>query len=218
MKSCENCEEEHDGEYGSGRFCSSKCARGFSTKAKREEINEKVKNSLTGSGNKKVVKICVNCKIEFIVNWKKRNQKNCSRSCSAKLRWKDAEYRKNISISSSKNAKKLNADPNSNFGWQTRKKFEASYPEKIAHKFLNNYDINFLTEYKVGKYFIDIAIIENKIAIEIDGQQHEKPERKEIDKRKDKHLKENGWKVFRIKFPNKHFYVELKNVIDKQIK
>ena len=29
---CEKCEQEHDGTYGSGRFCSSKCARGFSTK------------------------------------------------------------------------------------------------------------------------------------------------------------------------------------------
>lgn len=29
---CENCKINHDGSYGSGRFCSSKCARGFSTK------------------------------------------------------------------------------------------------------------------------------------------------------------------------------------------
>jgi hypothetical protein len=55
MKKCENCEKEHDGEYGSGRFCSSKCARGFSTKAKRKEINEKVSLSLS-----KINK-CVSC-------------------------------------------------------------------------------------------------------------------------------------------------------------
>ena len=45
---CENCGIDHDGEYGSGRFCSAKCARGFSTKSKRKEINEKVSRSLTG--------------------------------------------------------------------------------------------------------------------------------------------------------------------------
>lgn len=28
---CENCDCEHDGSYGSGRFCSAKCARSFST-------------------------------------------------------------------------------------------------------------------------------------------------------------------------------------------
>lgn len=39
---CEYCEKSHNGEYGSGRFCNSKCARGFSTKDKRSEINRKV--------------------------------------------------------------------------------------------------------------------------------------------------------------------------------
>ena len=46
MNKCENCGKEHDGFYGSGRFCTSKCARGFSTKAKRSEINEKVSETL----------------------------------------------------------------------------------------------------------------------------------------------------------------------------
>lgn len=45
---CENCGIDHDGSYGSGRFCSSKCARGFSTKGRREEINKKVSESLSG--------------------------------------------------------------------------------------------------------------------------------------------------------------------------
>lgn len=46
LNKCENCGNDHNGEYGSGRFCSSKCARGFSTKAKRAEINEKVSKTL----------------------------------------------------------------------------------------------------------------------------------------------------------------------------
>ena len=45
---CENCGSEHNGSYGSGRFCCEKCARGFSTKEKREEINEKVSKKLSG--------------------------------------------------------------------------------------------------------------------------------------------------------------------------
>lgn len=45
---CENCNSEHDGNYGSGRFCSSKCARAFSTKEKRQEINKKVAKKLNG--------------------------------------------------------------------------------------------------------------------------------------------------------------------------
>jgi hypothetical protein len=45
---CENCNDTHNGSYGSGRFCSSKCARGFSTKGKRKEINKSVSNKLKG--------------------------------------------------------------------------------------------------------------------------------------------------------------------------
>jgi hypothetical protein len=45
---CECCGNKHDASYGSGRFCSSKCARGFSTKAKRKEISEAVSKSLKG--------------------------------------------------------------------------------------------------------------------------------------------------------------------------
>lgn len=51
---CECCELEHDGTYGSGRFCCKVCARAFSTKSKRKEINERVSEKLKGkpSGNK----------------------------------------------------------------------------------------------------------------------------------------------------------------------
>lgn len=45
---CESCATEHDGSYGSGRFCSNKCARSYSTKVKRIEINNKVSISMTG--------------------------------------------------------------------------------------------------------------------------------------------------------------------------
>lgn len=45
---CENCLNQHNGDYGSGRFCSKKCARGYATKAKRAEINKTVSQKLTG--------------------------------------------------------------------------------------------------------------------------------------------------------------------------
>jgi len=81
MKKCENCGNNHEGQYGSGRFCSSKCSRGFSTKEKRKEINEKVSKTL-----KKITlepKECLVCKKIFLP--KRRNsQKLCSKSCSGK--------------------------------------------------------------------------------------------------------------------------------------
>ena len=36
---CENCNREHDGSYGSGRFCSDHCRRVYS--GKRVNINGK---------------------------------------------------------------------------------------------------------------------------------------------------------------------------------
>ena len=56
---CENCGKEHNGEYGSGRFCCSKCARSFSTK------NE--------SNNYKYV-VCSKCCAKKLVN--KRSKTN----------------------------------------------------------------------------------------------------------------------------------------------
>lgn len=47
---CKNCNEKEVvkySKYSSGEFCSRECARGFSTKAKRKEINEKVSKKLT---------------------------------------------------------------------------------------------------------------------------------------------------------------------------
>lgn len=45
---CEHCKNSHDGSYGSGRFCSPRCARSFSTSKNRDEINKKVSQSLKG--------------------------------------------------------------------------------------------------------------------------------------------------------------------------
>ena len=82
MRNCENCETEHTGEYKSGRFCSLKCSKSFSTKSKRNEINEAVSVKLTGRGNPPVSKECKNCNNKFEVIWRKRNQIFCSRSCT----------------------------------------------------------------------------------------------------------------------------------------
>src|SRR3990172_13098120 len=78
MKTCENCSSLHNGLYGSGRFCSDKCARGFSTKAKRKDINNRVSIALT---KPLLAKICPNCEIEFKTKFKKKIF--CSRSCAA---------------------------------------------------------------------------------------------------------------------------------------
>lgn len=49
---CEYCNQNHDGTYGTGRFCSARCARGFSTKTKRKKINKKVSKKLKTRADK----------------------------------------------------------------------------------------------------------------------------------------------------------------------
>ena len=61
MPICENCGKTHNGKYGSGRFCSSGCARGYSSKR--------------CSGNKEI--ICSSCGAKLMVNKHTRNTILC---------------------------------------------------------------------------------------------------------------------------------------------
>lgn len=98
---------------------------------------------------------------------------------------------------------------------QSRWNNEMSYPEKFFKAVIENEfsDKNFIQEFNVGIYSIDFAWVEKKLAIEIDGEQHEKEEYKERDKRKDKKLLEEGWKVLRIKW--KDLYSNTKEKIEE---
>ena len=213
MKTCENCSLEHDGTYGSGRFCSIKCARGFSTKDKRNEINQKVSNTLIGLGHGKVKLTCENCKNEFEVNWNKRNQKTCSNGCRSSLKWKNEEYKSKMSIISSKNAYERHKNEDKSFGWKSRKKLEPSYPEKVAMGVLDSLNVEYEYEMPLEKYYVDFAIHERKIAIEIDGKQHNKPERIISDKLKDELLIKNGWTIYRIKWPKDNIINSIKKIL-----
>lgn len=71
IKTCEVCSKQHDGSYGSGRFCSSFCARKFSTIYNRKETSEKARKTIKDkirSGeivlrkNPLVQRICPICK------------------------------------------------------------------------------------------------------------------------------------------------------------
>lgn len=213
MKTCENCGTEHNGTYGSGRFCSSKCARGFSTKAKREEINEKVSNTLTGSGHGSVKLMCTNCECEFEVNWNKRHQITCSSKCAKESNWQNEGYKSKMSKINSKKAFERHAVGDKSFGWKTRHKLQPSYPESIAIALLNSLHIEYEYEMPLDKYYVDFAMHERMIAIEIDGIQHEKPERIKTDKIKDDLLKERGWTVYRIKWPKDNIIESIKYIL-----
>jgi very-short-patch-repair endonuclease len=109
------------------------------------------------------------------------------------------ETRKKISKSAKKRMKKEGL----NSVW--RKKC-ISYPEKVFIDLLdkNNISKDFLIikERPFYPYFIDFAFEDLKIAVEIDGSQHEKKENRKRDQKKDKKLIKNGWNVYRIPAKN----------------
>lgn len=75
---CENCGKEHDGSWGSGRFCSKSCAVAFGNKKRirTKETNEKISN-----GVKKYYKehkinyeyVCEKCGEKFFTEHKIKN-------------------------------------------------------------------------------------------------------------------------------------------------
>lgn len=89
MKTCEYCDKKHNRNYGSGRFCSEHCARGFSSYDKRKEISRKVSLALGGDGNIEPKK-CLNCGVLF----KKKNSRFCSYSCFCDYEWR--EYKQKV--------------------------------------------------------------------------------------------------------------------------
>ena len=88
MLICENCGEEHDGLYGSGRFCSSKCAHSFSTK----NDNKKDKKNA----------YCITCgKLLFI------NKRSSIKTCECiTCKQKKQKYIKPFILKKSNNTKK----------------------------------------------------------------------------------------------------------------
>lgn len=93
MKKCLKCNNIHNNK---GLYCSRKCSN--SRKWKKEDkkkISDGVNSYLKSIGkNIPEIKICKECKKEF--KPKKTKIVFCSVSCAAKDRWKNKEYRKNI--------------------------------------------------------------------------------------------------------------------------
>jgi very-short-patch-repair endonuclease len=63
---------------------------------------------------------------------------------------------------------------------------------------LNNNSIKFFANKPFLSYFLDFAIEDKMIDLEIDGKQHKYPERKVSDVERDNTLTKNGWRVYRI--------------------
>ena len=188
---CENCGREHDGTFGSGRFCSRSCAN---SRKHSKETKAKISKALKLDKEKKFCKQC----------GKELCSRNISGYCKVCLRTCDEfhEKRKLISRKVYENSVK-----NGTFkGWKPRN--EMPFSEKVFIDILNQHKIPYTYNKPVKQsnnrycYFLDfyIELPDMKIDLEIDGKQHEYAERKEADKRRTAELEDLGYTVYRIEW------------------
>ena len=182
MKKCENCSIDHDGSIGSGRFCSLKCSRSFSTKSKRKEINEKVSLTLKGrespkKGNyiiERIIEKCSrdNCNV-MLEKYFDVGMKFCSKACassySSKKRCNSLEERNRMREIGRKGG----------FGKKGITKNGTRYEsglEKICFEYLEDLAIKFQPHKQItgSSKVCDVYINDFDLWIEIDGINREK--------------------------------------------
>lgn len=161
---CESCGSDHDGEYGSGRFCKAQCARSFATKNKRKEISEKVRETLTGSG-KTITIECPVCGKFRTRNWNRRNIITCSRECGNSWRYHPSNPASKKALEEARSAGRKSAAAQRE---TRRSRNEMHFFELIRNKFpdaVNN-------EPMFDGWDADVIIPSLKIAIHWDGPWH----------------------------------------------
>lgn len=193
-------------------YCSYKCSNSLSLGNRHcKETSKKISDTMsfydpkTKSGNvhrgtKKLHElICKNCQKPF--NNKHRYQQYCSMTCAKN----SPDVRKKLSDRVQENIRN-----GKHKGWTTRNIL--SYPEKFFKNVfeLNGYGNAFITNYPVKQkdlgidcsacYFLDFYFPQFNLDIEVDGKQHNYPDRKLSDSLRDSKLIEHGYKVYRIKW------------------
>ena len=197
-KKCPICEVEFltlDGHKKEKETCSVKCSNSLHPRRIKNPVKKK-RTYPPGykQKNSKKEKECFICNSIFLGTKKART---CSKECSNQLQ-------RNIM-----KEKVLNGEHK---GWTNRK--ISSYPEEFFKGVLSNLNLPYEFNFPVSKsslgvksssaYFLDfyIQIGGRKIDLEIDGKQHEYPDRKESDQERDSLLMQNGYEVYRIKWKN----------------
>lgn len=186
---CEKCGKVMTEHYGSGRFCSKRCA---CSKQHSEETKQKIGMSVKGnipqnkincqknySNNPNICVICGN-----ILPYEYRYRKTCCKECHCKL----LQQIQADLLSSGKHT-----------AWKTRDNL--SYAEKFWMDILvvNNIKFEHNMPYRCDNtcYFLDFYLYPN-IDLEIDGKQHNYADRKAHDELRDSRLTKCGITVYRI--------------------
>lgn len=226
---CEFCGKEHDGVYGSGRFCNKSCRMKFiASKVKNRVYNLPIKEA-KGNWQCRICKETFRTRRELQEHRKKYHteyykkpwNKGLTKEIDESLEKASRTYKKHIEeglILPSQQGKPVTEETKKKISESMKKAHKEgrawnigksrwnnkhSYPEEFFIQVINNEfeDKNYVCEYPLEIYSLDFAWIEKKKCIEIDGDQHQRFEEcKERDARKDECIYKNGWKVLRIEW------------------
>lgn len=194
LKKCPNCSIEFIADDTSTVCCSWACGNVFFKRPQTEETKEKIRTSIQkhyvakGITTKIEPRECKTCHNIFTPK-KVKTSVFCSRVC----RCKDATYTQKLRESMLRRVAN-----GTHSGWKTRAGKQPSYAEKFFMRVLEANGIAFERELPCAGFFIDFALKDYSVALEIDGKQHKLPNRLTSDLRKDKALYDAGWLVYRI--------------------
>lgn len=226
-KTCPMCEksfETRSGHPKEATCCSRKCSNKFFAKPLTTEHRLKIQNGVRKSvgynddvprdksrHRLKHTNVCEWCLKEYQTT--NQTRRFCCNTCAATWRSKQPKIIEKI-----RKTVRKNVENGTHVGWKVRSTNIPSYPERFFIDVLDSRGITYERELPVGRWFIDFAIEDKKIALEIDGHQHERVERHALDVKKDAFLVSLGWKVYRIKWKSINTdsgKLYIKNEIDK---
>ncbi len=210
QKECSICKRTFETQKGHPReklYCSSKCANKSPTNKRfsEESIAKRRKTLAKKFPPNRFEKSCKFCQKRFCK--RDHGTKFCGRVCAIKFLWTQASYRQKLA-----SAIQEKIASGTHKGWQSRS--ELSYAEKFFKRVIDQnlpsaeYFINHpvckltLGFENISCYFLDFYFPQLNLDLEIDGKQHNLPERKASDEIRDKALTQNGYQIYRIKWKN----------------
>jgi endogenous inhibitor of DNA gyrase (YacG/DUF329 family) len=206
------------------RFCNSKCSATYNNLQRQPmsvEQKEKISNGMRNYFEQTKTKIitrpiikriykdrrhtCLQCGNDLTLSQQRGYNLFCSNHCAAVYRMNDPKIKAKVIATI-----KQKIANGTHKGWQVRP--QMSYPELFFKKVfeeqglidkcrindpINKRDLG-LNDY--NNYFLDFHFFYHKLDLEIDGKQHQQPDRIIHDKERDSVLIANGYDVYRIKW------------------
>ena len=228
---CENCGKEHNGSYGSGRFCSDSCKCSYNVKKRKKHVCNFNKETKEGGWN---CKCGLNFKTRKLLNLHRKEckvfpimktgwNKGLTKETDERIKKQVDTYKKHLNdckftpsflgkhhtektkkTVSEKRKLFLKNNPEKH-PWKKNSKF-ISVPCQILKKKLREKKYVFVEEYTDKNwdknYSLDIAFLEKKIAIEVNGNQHyeKNGDLKEYYKQRHLFLENKGWTILEFHY------------------